>query len=89
MRSHSEATDSLANLLERPDAMELLADMVADRIAAKLANQPQRRFLSRKEYALSRGLGVRTVDRAIAQNRLATTRHGGRVLIPADAEIKP
>lgn len=73
--------------LTRIDAIEKLADLVAERVAAKLAMQNQRRFISRKEYAEVHGLGMRTIDRAIAENRLSIRRSGRRVLIDITAEI--
>lgn len=73
--------------LTRADVLEKLAELVAERVASKLATQSKRKFISRKEYALTHGLGMRTVDRAIAENRLPIRRTGRRVLIDVGAEI--
>lgn len=64
-----------------------VADVIADRVLKKLRSQP--RMLTREEYATARSIGVRTVDRAIAEGRLRVERVGRRVLIPIDAEIQP
>ena len=69
------------------EEIEELAEILAERIASKLSERAQRRYLSRDEFAKSRGLGVRTVDRAIAENRLAVERVGRRIMIPTDATI--
>ena len=70
------------------EQLQELANMVADRLADRLAHRSACRFLTRREYAQAHRLGIRTVDRAIAENRLDTQRQGRRVLIPADAQIR-
>ena len=70
------------------EEIELLADMLADRVTAKLAERAERKFLSREEYAKVHGLGVRTIDRAIAEGCLKFERSGRRVLIPSNAKIE-
>ena len=65
--------------------LDQLADIIAERVAAKLA---ERRFLSREEFAQVHGLGMRTIDRAIAEGRLQIERSGRRVLIPSNAKIR-
>jgi excisionase family DNA binding protein len=67
--------------------LDQLADIIAERVAAKLAERAERRFLSREEFAQVHGLGMRTVDRAIAEGRLQVERSGRRVLIPSNAKI--
>lgn len=69
------------------EELEQLADLVAERVALKLSERAQRRFISREEFAQSRGLGMRTIDRAISEKRLAFEKVGRRVMIPADASI--
>ena len=68
--------------------LDQLADIIAERVAAKLAERAERRFLSREEFAHLHGLGKRTIDRAIAEGRLQIERSGRRVLIPSNAKIK-
>ena len=70
------------------EELEQLAEFLAERVARKLSDQPQRRFLNRVEYAEVHGLGLRTVDRAIAEGRLAVERVGSRVMIPVNATIQ-
>lgn len=70
-------------------AIDKLAELIADRVAAKLSERQERRYLSREEFAEVHGLGMRTVDRAIAEGRLEIERSGRRVLIPSNAKIKP
>ncbi len=69
------------------ESLGRLADLIAERVATKLAEKTQRRFVSREEFAKSNGLGMRTVDRAISENRLPVERVGRRVMIPAGAMI--
>jgi len=69
------------------NSLEQLADAIADRVAAKLAARAERKYLSREEYAQIHGLGMRTIDRAIAEGRLTVERSGRRVMIPANAKI--
>ena len=64
-----------------------LAEIIAVRVADKLAQRAARKFISREEFATMHGLGMRTIDRAIAEGRLAVERSGRRVMIPADAKI--
>jgi excisionase family DNA binding protein len=69
------------------NSLDQLADAIADRVAAKLAERAERKYLSREEYAQIHGLGMRTIDRAIAEGRLTVERSGRRVMIPANAKI--
>jgi excisionase family DNA binding protein len=69
------------------NSLEQLADAIAERVAAKLAERAERKYLSREEYAQIHGLGMRTIDRAIAEGRLTVERSGRRVMIPANAKI--
>ena len=69
------------------NSLEQLAETIADLVAAKLAARAERKFLSREEYAQIHGLGMRTIDRAIAEGRLTVERSGRRVMIPANAKI--
>jgi excisionase family DNA binding protein len=69
------------------NSLEQLADAIADRVYAKLAERAERKYLSREEYAQIHGLGMRTIDRAIAEGRLTVERSGRRVMIPANAKI--
>lgn len=75
--------------LSGEQAIDKLAELIADRVAAKLSERQERRYLSREEFAEVHGLGMRTVDRAIAEGRLEIERSGRRVLIPSNAKIKP
>jgi len=68
--------------------LDQLADIIAERVAAKLAERAERRCLSREEFAQVHGLGMRTIDRAIAEGRLQIERSGRRVLIPSNAKIQ-
>ena len=68
--------------------LDQLADAIAERVAAKLAERAERRYLSPKEFAQVHGLGKRTIDRAIAEGRLPIERSGRRVLIPSTAKIQ-
>lgn len=74
--------------MDRWDENDLsrLADAVAERVIQKMRDQAA--MVSRDEYARKWSIGVRTVDRAIAQGRLRVQRVGRRVLIPADADIR-
>lgn len=74
------------NMLIDDQWLHKVADLVADRVLKKLRSQP--RMVTREEYAAAQSLGVRTVDRAIAEGRLRVERVGRRVLIPVDAEIQ-
>lgn len=49
--------------LTDPDALERLADLVADRVAKRLNDQSQQVLVSREELAKLTGCGVRTIDR--------------------------
>ena len=49
--------------LTQADALERLADLVAERVAAKLNAESSRVLVSRDELAKLTGLGIRTVDR--------------------------
>jgi hypothetical protein len=69
------------------NSLDRLAEAIADRVAAKLSERAARKFLSREEFATVHGLGMRTIDRAIAEGRLAIERSGRRVMIPANAKI--
>lgn len=62
-----------------------LAEPLADKVAEKLASG--KRYLSPAQYALSRSVGKRTVDRALANGKLPYKRVGRRVLIAIDADI--
>jgi hypothetical protein len=68
-------------------AIDLLAETIADRVASKLAERASRKFISREEFSTIHGLGMRTIDRAIAEGRLVVERVGRRVMIPAGAKI--
>jgi hypothetical protein len=69
------------------NSLDQLAEAIADRVAAKLAERAERKFVSREQYSQIHGLGMRTIDRAIADGRLVVERSGRRVMIPADAKI--
>ncbi len=64
--------------------LEALAGMVAKRVLEELAQVANKRYLSRDEFASETGLGVRTIDRMIAEGRLSAVKEGRRVLIPKD-----
>ncbi|MCC7334035.1 MAG: hypothetical protein IT422_03000 [Pirellulaceae bacterium] len=49
--------------LTSADAIEKLADLVAERVAAKLKSESSRVLVSRDELAAITGLGVRSIDR--------------------------
>ncbi len=70
------------------DDLDAFIEAIANRMVEKLAERASRKYLSRDEFAKVHGLGKRTVDRAIAEGRLAVERSGRRVLIPADAKIQ-
>lgn len=70
------------------DDLEAFIEAIADRVVQKLAERASRKYLSREEFAQVNGLGMRTVDRAIKEGRLAVERAGRRVMIPADAKIQ-
>jgi hypothetical protein len=69
------------------DDLDQLVEKIADKVVEKIHERSQRRFVSREEFAKSRGLGMRTVDRAIAEGKLEVERVGRRVMIPANAQI--
>jgi hypothetical protein len=77
---------SLLDVLDEK-SIDQLAEQIADRVAAKLSERAARKYVSREEYAQAHGLGMRTIDRAIAEGRLTVERSGRRVMIPADAKI--
>lgn len=77
---------SLLDVLDEK-SIDQLAGLIADRVAAKLSERAARKYVSREEYAQIHGLGIRTIDRAIAAGRLAVERSGRRVMIPVDAKI--
>lgn len=68
--------------------IEMVAERVADRIELQVTNAVQRKFISRSDYARNRGIGLRSVDRAIAEGRLDSIHIGRRRLIPVDAVIQ-
>jgi excisionase family DNA binding protein len=70
----------------RLSAIEYALVQLAQQLEA-LQTKPPRKFISRREFADANGLSTVTVDRMIREGRLACTRQGRRVLIPADAEI--
>lgn len=70
------------------EQIEQLANAVADRVIERLTARAGRKFFSIKEYASQTAISERTVARAIADGRLASSRVGRRVLIPADARIQ-
>lgn len=70
------------------ETLERLADLIADRVAGRVAAEARRKYVSREEYARIHDIGVRTVDRAIKQNRLPVRRTGSRVQIDPNAEIE-
>lgn len=67
--------------------IDLLADQVAIKVANRIENKLSQQYISREEFAQRRGIGLRSVDRAIAQGRLESTQVGRRRLIPVDAKI--
>jgi hypothetical protein len=48
------------------DALEKLADLLADRVIERINSEQQRVLVSREELAKLTGLGVRTIDRMAA-----------------------
>jgi hypothetical protein len=68
--------------------LDQLADLIADRVAEKLASRPKQRFVSLKELAGITGLGPRTLARWKSAGKLPFETAGRRVLIPMDAALK-
>lgn len=67
-----------------------MSEVDLDWLAMMLAQRLQilaRQELSPAEYARNHGIGLRTVYRALSENRLAHSRAGRRILIPASAKI--
>ena len=79
---------NLDQALDLERILNTLAERVADRVERRVIQCMQRRFISREEFAKQRGIGLRSVDRAIAQGRLESTQVGRRRLIPIDAVIQ-
>ncbi len=52
--------------INEQSTLDRLADLIADRIALKLAQRSDRVLVSREELAALTGLGVRTIDRMAA-----------------------
>lgn len=65
-----------------------LADAISQRVVERILEATKRKYISRQQYAAMHGIGLRTVDRAIQQNRLSVTRTGRRVLIDVNAVIE-
>ncbi len=78
----------LNQALDLERILNSLAERVADRVERRVIQCMQRKFISREEFAQQRGIGIRSVDRAIAQGRLESTQVGRRRLIPIDAVIQ-
>ncbi len=53
-----------------------------EEVIEAITKQSTKRFISREEFASETGLGVRTIDRMIAEGRLSAVKEGRRVLIP-------
>ncbi|MDA8743975.1 excisionase family DNA-binding protein [Rubripirellula amarantea] len=69
-----------------PVEMELLADMVAERVADRLSNQ--RKLLSRQELSEVIGVSVPKLDTMLRDNELPVIRVGRKVLFDPHAVIK-
>ena len=59
--------------------IDRLAELVANRVVALLADQSQ--YVSREEYASRTSLSPKTVDRMVKAGKLQVRREGRRVLI--------
>ncbi len=78
----------LPNDIDLEKLIESVVDKVADRIHQRVADAIQRKYVSREDFARNRGIGLRSVDRAISEGRLESTQIGRRRLIPVDAVIR-
>ena len=67
--------------------VELLADKVAERLAARAPANDRPEMLTVAAYARRWAISQSTVRHAIAEKRLAVTRIGRSVRIAADAKI--
>ncbi len=67
--------------------LEQLVEMIADRVAEKLASRPIQKFVSLKELATITGLGERTIARWKSRGKLPFETAGRRVLFPKDQAL--
>lgn len=78
----SETTASVpANFLEQ------LADMVAERVAAKLETRQE--LISREQLSAITGIGLRTIDRMCAGGSWEKDRHGRKIWRESAVKLEP
>lgn len=75
--------------LTQPDALEKLADLVADRVVERINSEQQSVLVSREELARITGLGVRTIDRMAAGGSREKDASGKEIWRESLIKLKP
>lgn len=71
------------------NALETLAELVADRVLARLSDEAKRVLVTRDELAELTSLGVRTIDRMAKGGSWERDKTGQRVWKPTDVTLRP
>lgn len=70
-----------------PEHYETLAEMIAEKVANKLASRPKQRFWSSKQLCEETGLHKRTIQRWKDDGKIPYETAGRRILYPVDEAL--